>query len=118
MTKPTVWALLALAVSMQTVGPVPGQTWDQDDGTCAILASDIDPVYGVFLSFVPDSHFAGYGGSAFLELSADWEFAYFKEILFGDVDLSLVADTTVFSDAARLRLPDQVAQVGVDAGWT
>lgn len=93
-------------------------SWEQSMEYCQILDTPPVSVCQVGLRFAPESRFEGYGQSAFLELEADWEFAYFKNVVLGDIDLNFKLRSILLLDSAELQLPDQVAKIALDAGWT
>ena len=94
--------------------------WPQDRkaGYCQILDDTSDPLYRVRLGYVSESRFENSGKSASLELDADWEVAYFRDVLWGNLDMSLRLDTLMFLDSADINLPDLVTAAAFDAGWT
>lgn len=85
---------------------------------CQILDNVAGPLYEAGLTYVADSDFEDYGGSSMVELDGDWDFAYYRNVLRGDIDLSLRFRTILFVDSAGLELPDQVLRLSCDAGWT
>jgi len=85
---------------------------------CQILDAVTDPVYEVGFAYLGESRFDGYGKSVMIELDADWNFAYFRDVLRGDIELDLDFLSVVIFKSAGLQLPDQVAKIAVDAGWT
>lgn len=85
---------------------------------CAILDDRHAPLYEIGVTFTPQQRFEGYGHSAVVEFDVDWEFAYFRDILWGNLDLHFQIQSALFMDSTRLQLPDQVAMIGLDAGWT
>lgn len=101
-----------------------GAMWSPEETSayCQILDVPSEPIYQVSLAYIPESRFNGqakeYGKSAFLEINAAWDFAYFRDIALGDVDLNLRMGSILFLDSAGLQLPDQVAKIALDAGWT
>ncbi len=87
-------------------------------GHCQILDYQSDPLYHVGVAYVPPSTFEGHGKTAFIEPEADWKFAYFRDVAHADVDLNLRMRSVVFPETADIHLPQQVAKVAVDAGFT
>ena len=68
--------------------------------TCQILDNPLKPAYQVGIGYVMESRFKGdageYGKSAFLEINSDWAFAYFRNILYGNIDLNLQTRSILF----------------------
>ena len=62
--------------------------------------------------------FGDHGNSGVMELQGDWEFAYFRDVLAADVDLNFVLRSFIFTSSTDLHLPNQVAQLALDAGAT
>jgi len=85
---------------------------------CQILDVLSDPLYEVSLAYVSESRFRGYGKATMLELSSDWEFAYFRNVMGGNLEARLEGGAVIFTKSAGLHLPDQLLHLGLDAGWT
>ncbi len=85
-------------------------------GECQILDAVTEPIYEVGLSLTPSSDIGESGSSAFVELDARWDFAYFRDVLYGDLDLGLDFSGILVTDSAGLQLPDQLVRLNVDAG--
>jgi len=85
---------------------------------CPILDDTSAPFYEIGVGYIPEARFEEYGDAGVLEFNADWEFAYFRDIAYGDVDLKFKFRSSLFLDSTQLQLPDQVAVIAVDAGWT
>jgi hypothetical protein len=92
--------------------------WEEQVDYCQILDSPSEAMCEVGTTLLPDSRFGDYGSSTLLELEGRWEFAYLRDIARGDVDVDLRVLTTLFFGSAGLQLPDQLAKIAVDAGWT
>ena len=94
-------------------------TWmDGTGGHCQVLDDVTEPVYEIGMTYVPASQFGDEGDSAFLEFDTDWEFAYFRNVLWGEMDLHLKVRNIMFMGSARIDLPDEVAMLALDVGWT
>ena len=78
----------------------------------------LEPGYQVGLAYIEGSRFEGHGESSVTEMDANWAFAYFSDVLGGDIDGSLIFDAKFFSSSADLDLPDQVAVLALGLGWT
>lgn len=87
--------------------------------TCLILDNPLDPVFSVNLGFIPESRLHGYGRSSALEIDGDWmDILSYSDVLSGDIDADLCLRSIFFMDSAGIQLPNQVAQMDFDAGWT
>lgn len=87
-------------------------------GECQILDTVTEPIYEIGMTFVPESRFAGHGKSAFVEVDARWDAAYFRDVLYADLDLGLDFAGILVTDSAGLQLPDQLVRLSIDAGLT
>ncbi len=85
---------------------------------CQILDHSWDPLWEVQFGYTASSDLKGYGSTDTFELGADWEFAYFYDVLASDIDLNLRVHTTMFLDSGDIQLPDQVVKLYLDMGWT
>jgi len=111
--------LCALFVCSFSACAVVGQS--ESDSTlphCQILDEPRDPLYSVSLAFLPEERYENYGRSSTIELDADWELAYFHDVLWGEIDLNFRFRTTLLMDSAGLQLPNQVMELSLDTGWT
>jgi hypothetical protein len=106
------FAVLASAVS--------GAAWPGRDAApqCRILDDTTTPLYRFRFAYVPDSRFENSGKSPMLELDADWEIAFFRNILWGDIDLRTRLDTLQFLGSADIALPNLLTVLALDTGWT
>jgi hypothetical protein len=86
--------------------------------TCQILDNPFDPLYEFGFDYVGDSDFGDYGSTALLELDADWDVAYFRDVLRGDIDMVASFGAIMPVDDAGVGLPNQMVQAALDAGWT
>ncbi len=88
-------------------------------GQCQILDRHLDNAYEILLEVVPASDFTGYGESGVLEFGAEWRrVAFFRDFLMADLDLDLDFNSIIFLKSAGLKLPDQLLELSMDAGWT
>ena len=78
----------------------------------------LEPGYEVGLAYIERSRFKEYGESSVTEMDARWAFVYFSNMLGGDIDGNLIFHAKFFSGSAGLDLPDQVAVLALDLGWT
>lgn len=87
---------------------------------CQILDKALKPVYEIGQTYVFSGDLGGEGRTSLMETDADWEFAYFKDVLFGDIDISLSALNVQFLDTADVTvdLPRQLTSIEIDVGWT
>jgi hypothetical protein len=110
------WWVVSVAL-VSTAGRVSAQLVDIQE--CQILDNPAArPVYQVGIAYVAESEFGEGEDSGIFEMEADWYFAHFRDILYGDIDLSLAARTLFLADSAGLQLPDQLVKLALDAGWT
>ena len=116
--KPATVTVLVLVLALSAVVSPVARGQDLDIPHCQILDVLSDPLYEVGLTVIPNSRYRGHGSSASFELDGQWEVAYFRNVLGGDVDAALRGRTTVFFDSAGLDLPDQLLRLAIDAGWT
>lgn len=114
--------MIVFLILMLTAAGVEAESlsWqDYSASTCLPLDNPLDPLYTIELGLVPSSDFEGYGSSSLLEFDGRWrDLLYYRDVLSGDIDLSFIFDTTIFIDSADIQLPDQVAKIAFDAGWT
>jgi hypothetical protein len=85
-------------------------------GECQILDAVTEPIYEVGLSIVPNSSVGESGDTALVELDARWDVAYFRDVLYADLDLAFEFSGILVTDSAGLQLPDQLVQLNLDAG--
>ena len=118
-------SVILAAISIMFASAAKGTTWRSEQGPnyCQILDDISGPVYQVGMGYISKSRFEGssgkHGKSAFLEMDGDWAFAYFRDVIFGDVDLNFRLRSILFTDSAgKVRLPGQVAKIALDTGWT
>jgi hypothetical protein len=113
----TAVAALTVLISACTA---PATMWPEERGIpyCQILDDLSDPAYEFDVGYLTRQDFEDDDGSGMMELGARWHFAYFRNVLYGDVDCTLRARSTAFLHSSDLDLPSQVARLGVDAGWT
>lgn len=78
----------------------------------------LEPGYQAGLVFIEESQFKGHGESSVIEIDAHWAFVYLSDFLGGEIDGNLLFDAKIFSGSAALELPDQLASLAVDMGWT
>lgn len=99
---------------------VQGASWvDYSNPTCQMLDNPLDPLYTVDIGFIPESRLVGYGETGMLEIDGQWnDLAYFRDVLSGDMDLDFNINAKLFLDSAEIELPDQVARIAFDSGWT
>lgn len=85
---------------------------------CQILDSPYRSVYEVMLGYDTESDVGGYGKTSMIEADADWEFAYFENVLMADIDLNLDFGLLYITDDTAARLPDTLFHLALDSGWT
>lgn len=96
-----------------------GDKWGKKPADYSPILDDVsDPMYSIGWTYIPSRHFSGYGSSAVMELDADWEFAYLRNFLDGDMALRLRAQDTIFTRSAHLDLPSQLLLMALDTTWS
>ena len=93
-------------------------TWETSLPECQILDNSVEPVWSINLGLIPDRRFSGHGKAEMIELDADYELGYYRDVFTGDIDLNINCDLTILPDSARLALPDQLMALALDVGWT
>ena len=76
------------------------------------------PVYDLSIGYVSVSDAGDYGRISETDVKGHWGFAHFWDVMYGDVDLGLRADTRFISDPTTVGLPSQLGLVSMDMGWT
>lgn len=85
---------------------------------CQIVDVPFDPVVELSGGFIPSSAVEGHGDVSMTEIGAHWAFAHFWDVLFGDVDVIMRMNSTIFSDSGGVDLPSQLSRIAIDTGWT
>lgn len=90
---------------------------------CLILDVPDKPIISASLNYSAEADVIAEGYSNLpetdlTELDLQWEFGYFRDVWGGNVDLDAVLNARVFSDKTTLRMPDQLVNIALDAGWT
>ena len=110
-------ALLALSLVSSNAAPLQG-----DSGSagpyCQILDNTPRPLYRAGVSMIGDARVGDFGTTTMTEFEADWEVAYFHDILEGDLGLTMFFDPIFYTDSAEVLLPSHVAELSVNAQWT
>lgn len=92
---------------------------DSRSQTSPPLDNPLHPIYTLDVGYVMSSYLDGFGSTRMLELDARWRDLYYcRDILYGDIDVGMIFDTTVFAGSADVQLPNQMLRLAVDAGWT
>jgi len=91
---------------------------NRSEGLDQILDVPSEPVYRLSAGYVESSPVESHGDVSMFEMDAYWGFAYFWDILFGNVDLALKMNTTFLSSSTGADLPGQFGRIALDAGWT
>lgn len=114
------WATILLVLLGMAALDASAAGWaDYSKSTCLPLDNHLDPLYTMELGFLPSSRLEGHGSTSMLELDARRrDLVYFRDVLAGDVDLGVIFDTTFFIDSSEVHLPNQVARIAFDLGWT
>jgi hypothetical protein len=113
--------LVLVGMIVCAVGVANGaEAWPRDGGGnyCQILDGLSDPLYQVEVDFIGGCEFEEYGKSSILEVDGDWEVAYFRGVLWGDVDMDIFLDSFLFLDSAGIDLPEYLGVAALDVGWT
>lgn len=113
------WCGIALLAAAVAAGNAPAQTAPaQEEPVGVILENPYDPLYGFGIAYVGESRFEGYGNSALFEMDADWDVAYFRNVLGGDIALMAAIAAILPFESTELDLPSQLVQVSADTAWT
>ncbi|MFC1497857.1 DUF6268 family outer membrane beta-barrel protein [Verrucomicrobiota bacterium] len=115
--KITVVICVCMLVLFSSGADAEDRAWKARSDYCQILDNQMEPVCRFNFDIIPSSRFEGAGKSTLFEMEADGEFAYLRDKLYGDIDLSLAFKSIIFVGSARLDLPDQVVKLALDAGW-
>ena len=118
--RTSVKSIVLVLVALMAAGVVSAAEWPGDRGErpyCQILDNPSEPLYRIRLGYVSESDVEDGGSTSLIELEADWEFAYFRNVMRGDVDCDLMLDTVLFMDSAGIDLPNQATVLALDAGW-
>lgn len=87
-------------------------------GRCQILDHRDDSAYSAYMGYLSSSDFEGLGSSSVFEMGGHWNFAYFRDVGSGDIDLGLRFDSVQFmDDAGAFDAPNQLISLYVDAEW-
>ncbi len=113
-----VW--LYLTVFCLGISTVFGQSasWDTTAPFCQILDASPDSVCSIGIGYVPSSRFEGYRKTRMAEVDATCDLAYYRDVLLGDIDVSLNVDGSLLFSSGNLQLPDQLLALAPDVGWT
>jgi len=107
-----------LAVGLLLAGFSVAQAQQSPSRAARVFDTSAEPAYNVSLGLLPNGKFTNDEHSSIVEINGDWAFAYFWDVLGGDIDLNARLRSFVFTDSAGLELPSQVAQAALNAGWT
>jgi len=107
-------AVAAAALAMQAAA----DDYTVEPPYCQILDGTRTPVYRVALGYTTAERFEGYDRSGLLELDADWQGAYFRDILWGNIDTAFGLRTALILDSVGLQLPDQLVGLWLRGRWT
>jgi hypothetical protein len=80
------------------------------------LDSEPRPAYEASLTWMGQAAVEDAGDTAVLELAADWELAFFKNVLGGDLDIAVAAALLMFTDSTDAELPNQLGVIALDVG--
>ncbi len=115
MRKTAIVLLVGLLTAWAHAG---GLVKNKKSATCQIIDVPFDPVVEFSGGFIESSSVEDHGDVSMTELGGHWAFAHFWNILFGDVDVMLKLNSTIFSDEGGIDLPTQLSRIALDAGWT
>jgi hypothetical protein len=68
--------------------------------------------------YVAAADYDTYGSSESVEFEGHWTMGYFRDILYGDMDMALATELQVFGSTASIHLPNQLLALYLDLGWT
>jgi hypothetical protein len=77
-----------------------------------------DPSWRLDGRYIASADYETYGSSDSFELDGRWAMGYFRDLLYGDMELDLVAKLQVFGSTASINLPNQLLDLYIDLDWT
>lgn len=92
-------------------GTIPANLYSQ------VLDAPTRPQYSLRLTILDETRFGSYGESDMLEIDLRRNLAYYRNILYGDLDLALFLETRVLRDNLVLELPDMLNALALEVGW-
>lgn len=93
-------------------GAIPANLYSQ------VLDAPARPQYALRLAILDDTRFGAYGESDMLEIDLHWKLAYYRNILYGDLDFTLLSENRIIRDHLSLVLPDILSALALETGWT
>jgi len=111
-------------VVLFVVSAAHAQVWTEDGASggpvvrCQILDNPDKPIYDISVCHIPEARIGSYGDSSVVEIEIDWYFAQLMDIGYGDIDLNMVLDLTLWGHSAGIQMPDQLLEFALVAGWT
>lgn len=103
------WACFALGLTLQTAGAAE---------RCQILDNLYEPIYRINTGLMPSSRVQGHGKTTIMELDADWEMGFIRNVFRGEMDIHARIRNSLFIGSAEIGLPSQTTSLALDAGWT
>jgi hypothetical protein len=118
--------LFAIALLITSIAPLCAQAgWDASENKCVILDGNPKPIYEMGFHYIPgseitmpDGELGPFGSTSGMELGFDWNFAYYRDVWFGDIDLTLSTLLTIYDAPTRVEMPNQLARISLEMEWT
>ena len=89
---------------------------------CQIMDGTVKPVYEGRFAFLASRAVEAFdetlGETAYVELDGYWDYAYFRDILYGDIEIGTDIDIRRASSSGGIILPEQVMEFYMDLAWT
>ena len=89
---------------------------------CQIMDGTVKPVYEGRFAFLASRAVEAFdetlGETAYVELDGYWDYAYFRDILYGDIEIGTDIDIRSASSSGGIILPEQVMEFYMDLAWT
>lgn len=118
MQRVTKLSILSAALLVLTSGLM-AAPWQVDSAypECQIFDRSPVAVYDLSWGWIGAADLEGAGSTTIYELDARWEFAYWRDVMGGDIAFDLVTDIELFSRSAGVELPDQLVALLLELNW-
>ncbi len=111
-------SMVLVAVAIPGWVQAQSDSWLQNVQTCQILDGSAQPTFRIGFDYVADADVEGFGETGLAAWDARWEAGYFHDVLMGDIDIGIMGRYRMLTDSAGMQLPDQLAVLAADVGWT